>query len=48
MKSEVLFNDLKDRFFAIKVKQQRYLGKKAIVIFMRDATKKIKTKILTK
>ena len=32
-----------ERFFAIKIRQQRYLGKSAIVIFIRDKTKKIKS-----
>ena len=34
-----------ERFFAIKIRQQRYLGKSAIVIFIRDRTKKIKAQI---
>ena len=38
--------DLKrDRFFAIKISQQKYQGKSATVIFMHDATKKINAKI---
>ena len=38
--------DLKqDRFFAIKIRQQKYLGKSATVIFLSDATKKINAKI---
>ena len=32
-----------ERYFAIKIRQQRYLGKSAIVIFIRDKTKKIKS-----
>ena len=47
-KSESVIEDLDNRFFAIKVKQQRYQGKQAIVIFMSDATKKVKTRILAK
>ena len=34
-----------EKFFAIKIRQQRYLGKSAIVIFMSDKTKKMKAKI---
>lgn len=37
--------EFKNSFVKIKVKQQKYLGKNATVIFMSDVTKKIIAKV---
>lgn len=42
----MVFEELENRFFAIKVKQQNYFGKPAIAVYMNDTTKKMKAKIL--
>lgn len=36
---------LVDQFFAIKVKQQAYVGRPAIAIYISDYTKKVREKI---
>ena len=38
--------EILNRFFAIKVKEQIYLGKPSIAIYIRDYTKKIREKLL--
>lgn len=38
--------ELKNQFFAIRVKEQVYLGKLAIAIYISDITKKISEKLL--
>lgn len=35
-----------NRYFAIKVKKQNYLGKPTIAVYVSDATKKMRAKIL--
>ena len=34
------------RFVTIKVKRQRYSGKPAVAVFIRDTTKKLNTRVL--
>jgi len=43
---EPFLDELENRFFAIKVKKQTYMGKPAIAIYLSDTTKKIRAKIL--
>ena len=46
--TEGKIDNLDNRFLAIRTQQQRYIGRQCIVVFLRDATKKIRTKFLQK
>ena len=39
-------NIMHNKFFSIKVKQQLYLGRLAIAIYISDSTKKVREKML--
>ena len=39
-------SELEGRFLTIKVKQQFYMGKEAIAIYMNDVTKKISGQLM--
>ena len=42
----MMMEEPENRYFAIKVKKQNYLGKPTIAVYVSDATKKMRAKIL--